>query len=176
PTRRSSDLSCRKKPSGGLLHLPGLFDHAHHVTFLHDEQVLAVELDLRAGPFAEQDMVADLHVERDQLAGLVAGARTDGDDFALLRLFLGSVRDDDAPCRLLLGVDTADQNPVMEWTEVHVVLLIKDKQSALRAASGAEHATLLASRARGFGCAIFGFQEPPEKILALSMAECQNRR
>ena len=39
-------------------------DHAHDVGFLHDQQVLAVELDLGAAPLAEQDAVADLDVER----------------------------------------------------------------------------------------------------------------
>src|SRR6478752_3276516 len=51
--------------------------HAHDVALLHDQEFLAVELDLGAGPFAEQHAVADLQVDRDQLTGLVAAARTD---------------------------------------------------------------------------------------------------
>ncbi len=72
------------------------FDDAHDIAFLHDQQVFAVDLDLGAGPFAEQDAVAGLDVERLDLAGIVARAGTYGDDFAFLRLFLGGVGNDDA--------------------------------------------------------------------------------
>ena len=44
--------------------------HAHDVALLHDQELLAVELDLGAGPFAEQHAVADLEVDRDQLAAV----------------------------------------------------------------------------------------------------------
>ena len=77
--------------------------HAHDVAFLHDQEILAVDLDLGAGPLAEQHAVAGLDVDRDQLAGFVAGAGADGDDFALLRLFLGGVGNDDAARGLFLG-------------------------------------------------------------------------
>src|SRR4051812_20203087 len=74
----------------------GLGDDAHHVGFLHDDEVFAIELHFGARPFAEQDAVADLDVDRDQLAGIVAAAGTDGDHFAFGRLFLSAVRNDDA--------------------------------------------------------------------------------
>ena len=70
---------------------------------LHDQEILAVDLDLGARPLAEQDAVAGLDVERDELAALVAGAGADGDDLALLRLLLGGVGNDDAALRLLLA-------------------------------------------------------------------------
>ena len=47
----------------------------------------AVDLDLGARPLAEQHPVADLDVDRDELAGLVAPAGADGDDLALARAF-----------------------------------------------------------------------------------------
>src|SRR6187402_538677 len=49
------------------------FDDAHDIRLLHDEEILAVELDLGAGPFAEQDAVALLDFERHDRALLVAG-------------------------------------------------------------------------------------------------------
>src|SRR6266849_10101596 len=70
--------------------------HAHDVALLHDQEVLAVELDLGARPLAEQHAVADLEVDRDQLAGFVTPARADRRDFALRGLFLGAVGNDDA--------------------------------------------------------------------------------
>src|SRR5712664_2380486 len=92
-------------------------EHAHDVGFLHDQQFLAVELDLGARPFAEQYAVADLEVDRDQLAGFVTAARTDSGDFALRGLFLGAVRNDNAALGLLFGVDTFDHDAVMQRTK-----------------------------------------------------------
>ena len=95
------------------------FDDAHDVRLLHDQEILAVELDLRAGPLAEQDAVAFLDVERHDRALLVAGARADGDDLALHRLFLGGVRNDDAALGLAFFLDTLDHDAVVKRTELH---------------------------------------------------------
>src|SRR5918998_3200690 len=86
----------------------GLLDHAHDVGLLHDEELLAVDADLRAGPLAEQDAVADLDVERLDLAVLVPRAGADGDDLAFLRLLLGGVGNDDAALGPLLGLNAPD--------------------------------------------------------------------
>src|SRR5918997_4316892 len=97
----------------------GLRHDAHDVRLLHDEEVLAIDAHFRAGPLAEEHAVAGLHVEGHDLAALVAGARADGDDLALLRLLLGGVRDDDATLGLLLRVNAADDNTVVQRTELH---------------------------------------------------------
>src|SRR3954453_14245200 len=56
-----------KGGSGGLtLERDHAFDDAHHIRFLHDDEVLAVDLDLCAGPLPEQDAIASLHVERNE--------------------------------------------------------------------------------------------------------------
>jgi hypothetical protein len=60
----------------------GLDQHPHDVAFLHDQVLDAVDLDLGSRPFAEQNPVPGLDVDRDELAALVAAARPDGDDFA----------------------------------------------------------------------------------------------
>src|SRR5712671_4037459 len=78
-------------------------EHAHDVALLHDQEVLAVELDLGARPFAEQHAVADLEVDWDQLAGFVTAARTDRGDFALRGLFF--------------GFDSLDHDTVMQRTK-----------------------------------------------------------
>src|SRR5215468_3356099 len=94
----SAGLMClRRLALGG-----GLFKHPHDVGFLHDQELLAVDLHLGARPFAEQHAVADLEIDGDELAGLVAAARADGDDLALGGLLLGGVGDDDAAGRLFL--------------------------------------------------------------------------
>jgi hypothetical protein len=96
-----------------------VIEHAHDVGFLHDHQLLAIELDLGARPFAEQHTVAAFDVERLTLAVLVAGAGADGDDLAFHRLFLCGVGDEDAAGSLRLWLDTTDQNAVLQWTQFH---------------------------------------------------------
>src|SRR3990172_8915844 len=106
-------MGWRVDRSGGLAAGDGLgLDDAHHVGFLHDQELLTVDLDLGAGPLAEQDAIAGLDVERDELAGLVAGTRPDGDDFAFLRLLLGGVGNDDPAGGLLLGLNPAYDHTV----------------------------------------------------------------
>src|SRR3954452_7983410 len=105
--------------SGGLGLGGALVEHAHDVAFLHDQQLVAVELDLGAGPLAEQHPVADLDAQRDQVALLVAGTRTDGQDLALHGLFLGGIGDDDAALGLLLLVDALDDDSIVQRPELH---------------------------------------------------------
>src|SRR6266705_7218293 len=118
PSRRRLRRLLRIRKSGwrlrGLLLGGGeIGENAHDVALLHDQQLFAVELDLGAGPFAEQHAVADLKVDRDQLAGFVTAARTDGGDFALRGLFLGTVGNDDDASYLLYAVDALAHNPVV---------------------------------------------------------------
>src|SRR5712675_1835026 len=98
-------------------------ENAHDVALLHDQQFLAVELDLGARPFAEQHPVADLEVDRDQFAVFVAAARADREDFTLRGLFLGTVRNDDAACGFVFGIDAFDHDAVVERTKFHAILL-----------------------------------------------------
>src|SRR3954466_3630184 len=94
-------------------------DDPEDVAFLHDDEVLTVNLDLGARPFAEQDLVARLDVRRSDLAVVGACAAADGNDFALLRLFLRRIGNDDPAGGLCLGLDPADENAVMKWPETH---------------------------------------------------------
>src|SRR5271168_1844572 len=96
----------RRQRASGRLFLCGActLDYAHDVGLFHDQKVLAIDLDLGAGPFAEQHPVARFEFEWDQLADLVTGTRPHGDDLALLRFFLGCVGNDDAAFRLVLAL------------------------------------------------------------------------
>src|SRR6478752_5977570 len=107
----------------GLLLGDRLLQHAHDVGLLHDQEILAVDLDLGAGPFAEQHAVANLEVDRNQLAGLVTATRTDRYDLALRGLFLGSVGNDDAASGFVFGIDAFEHDAVVERTELHAILL-----------------------------------------------------
>src|SRR3954471_22537552 len=94
-------------------------NNAQNIAFLHDDEVFTVDLHFGAGPFAEQDLVAGLDVQRRDLAVIGAGAGANGDDFAFLRLFLGRIGNDDPAGALLLGLDTADENTIMKRPESH---------------------------------------------------------
>src|SRR5829696_2911118 len=113
------ELVSAKGGSGRLLLGDRLLDDAHDVGFLHDQEILAVDPHLGAGPLAEQHAIARPDVERRQLAVLVAGARPDGHDFAFLRLLFGGIRNDDAALRLLIRLDAADDDTVMQRTKLH---------------------------------------------------------
>ncbi len=107
----------------GLLLGRRLVKHAHDVGLLHDQELLAVDLDLGPRPLAEQNAVADLDIDGDELAGLVTATGADGDDLALRGLYLGGVWNDDAAGRLLLGIDALDDDAVVKRTKLHGVLL-----------------------------------------------------
>src|SRR5205823_2969594 len=52
-------LSGRRELRGLLAGSGGLFENAHDVAFLHDQEIDAVDLDLGARPLAEQHALAD---------------------------------------------------------------------------------------------------------------------
>src|SRR5271157_2185507 len=81
---------------GGFLMLGGAFQNAEDFFLAHDQEVFAVNLDLGAGVLAKQDAVAFLHIEREGFAFVVGLAPAYRDHFALLRLVLGAVRDNDS--------------------------------------------------------------------------------
>src|ERR1700704_5115172 len=103
----------------GFLAGDRLIEHAHDVALLHDQVIDAVELDLGAGPFSEQDAVTRLQVDRYQVALIVAATGTDGDDLAFGGLLLGGVRNDDAACGLVFGIDALDHDAVVKRTKLH---------------------------------------------------------
>src|SRR5262249_17068062 len=77
--------------------------------------------------------------ERRHLAVLLDAALADADDFALLRLFLGRVRDDDAADFLLALFESLDEDSIVKWSEVrHTVLSLRSPtpRPRLRATMG----------------------------------------
>src|SRR5258705_1427803 len=108
----------------GLLFRDGqIGENAHDVAFLHDQQFLTIELDLVARPLAEQHAVANLKIDRNELAGFVAATWADRRDFALRGLLLGSIRNDDATSGFVFGIDASDHDAVVQRTEFHAILL-----------------------------------------------------
>src|SRR5216684_1828827 len=109
---------------GGELLLGVAFDDGQHVILLHDEVLLAIQLDLLARILAEQDPVARFDVEGDPLAVVVHLPVARGDDRALLRLLFGGVRDDDPADFLFAFVDALDNDAVVQRSDVHALFSV----------------------------------------------------
>jgi hypothetical protein len=77
---------------------------------------------ISARPLAEQDTIAGLHREGDDLALLVARTGADSDHLPFHRLFLGGVGDDDSACGLLLAVETMNHHAIMQWPEFQWIM------------------------------------------------------
>src|SRR5215831_9801895 len=108
-----------REGSGGFFRSSSFDQHPHQVAFLHDHVLDAVELNFGTRPLAEQHSVADLDVDRDELAALVATTRADGNDLPFLGFFLRGIRDYDAATALLFSFDPLDDDAIVKWTEFH---------------------------------------------------------
>src|SRR5271170_158362 len=95
------------------------FDDTHDVAFLHDDEILVVDLDLGARPLAEQHAVPDLYVEVVQFAVFAAGPRPVGEDLALHRLFPCGVGDDDAASALFFLLDATHEYAILQRSKCH---------------------------------------------------------
>src|SRR5438552_2446498 len=90
-------------------------DNSEDLFFADDHVLDIVDLDLGADVLPDKDTVARLDVKRNPLPVVVETARSDSDDLSLERLLFGRVGDDDAALRLLLGLDSLDQDTVVQW-------------------------------------------------------------
>src|SRR5438105_2392522 len=97
------------------------FDDAHDVFLAHHEELIALDLDGLARVLAEQDTVANLDVDRNQLALVILLALADGDDLALVGLLCGGVGNDDATRGLALFFDALDDHAVVQRTNFHAI-------------------------------------------------------
>src|SRR5581483_4225454 len=105
---------------GSLLLLGLARGDGQHVAAGEDQQVLAVDGDLGPAVLAVDHRVAHLHVEGDQLPGLLGPpAAAAGEDLAELGLRLGRVGNVDAADRRLLGLVGPDDDAIFEGLEVH---------------------------------------------------------
>src|SRR5471032_1608205 len=98
-----------------------LFDDGEEVFFAHHEQFVAIDLDGLAAVLAEQHAIAHLDVQSDEHTLVIALARADGQDFALIRLFSSGVGDDDARGGLGFLFQTLDDNTVVQRTKLHFI-------------------------------------------------------
>src|SRR5215211_3753718 len=115
---QSVSAACRLPPASSRKLKAGsrklLGDDAEDLFLAHDQVFVPFELDLLAGVLAEQDGVAFLDVERRDLAVLLDLTLADGDDLALLRLFLCRIGNDDPADLLLALFDSLHDHPIVQ--------------------------------------------------------------
>src|SRR5436190_3145360 len=96
-------------------------DDREDVLLADDEQLVAVDLELRAGVLRVQDLVAGLDVHGLALAVLEDLPRPGGDDQPLLGLLLRGIGQDDAALGHLLALGRLDHDAVTERAELRLV-------------------------------------------------------
>src|SRR5678815_2000916 len=113
------------------------FDDRQDFVFSHDEVFLTIDLDFLARIFAEQDHIACPNVEWDARAAVSDGAAAGGDHRAPLRLLFRGVRDDDPAALLFTCFVTANDDAIVERSDVHKSRLpTSDCESSPHAALG----------------------------------------
>src|SRR5256885_2290132 len=91
-----------------------LFDDCEQVVFLHHQQFVAMDLDGLAAVLAEQNAVADLHVQSDHFALVVLLAGAHCQHFALVGLLGGILGDHDARSRLGFVLEALHDHAIVQ--------------------------------------------------------------
>src|SRR5438477_3524302 len=99
----------------GLLPL----EHGHDVVLAHNDDLFVFDLYLSPAAFAEQDPVAHFEIRGASLAVLEDFPSADRNDLAEGGLLAGCIGDHDSPGRLALFRLAPDDDPVVQWTDVH---------------------------------------------------------
>jgi hypothetical protein len=73
------------------------------------------------GIFAEQNTVTDFHIHRKQLAVVTDFTVANGNNLALVRLFGGSIGNNDPGCGLGFSFQTLDDDAVAQGTNLHAL-------------------------------------------------------
>src|SRR5207245_1064921 len=108
----------------GALARAKLCEYGQNLVLAQDQDVLALEPDVRARVLPEQDLVAHLHIQGDLGAVVEDLAVADAEHLALLGLLLGRIGDDDPSLRGLLLLDAANDQTIVQRAYFHGVLLL----------------------------------------------------
>src|SRR5450432_3291475 len=96
-----------------------LVDHGKDVVLAQDQVLGAIDLDVIARVFAEEDLVAGLDLELAQRAVLLNLSIAHGDHHSLHRLLLGGVGDVQTAGGLALLLEALHENTIVEGTNLH---------------------------------------------------------
>src|SRR4029450_9357293 len=94
-------------------------DLREHVRLAQDQNIVGAELDLGAAVLPVDDLVAHGDFHRDDLPRGVAGARSDGEDAAALRLLLRGIGQDDAARGRLLLLECLEDQTIAQRLQIH---------------------------------------------------------
>jgi hypothetical protein len=96
-----------------------LADNAEDIILAHDQVAIAFDFDLGAAVLADEDFVALLDGELDELAVVITLSGAEGDNFAFLRFFLGGIRDDNAAFLHFRFFERLNEHAIPEGTNVN---------------------------------------------------------
>jgi hypothetical protein len=88
----------------------------HDVFLAHNKELFTINLNGRAGVLAEQNLVANFHVNWRNFAVFVFLAWANGEHFTLVWLLSGGIRDNDAGGGLPLFFKTLDDHTIVQGT------------------------------------------------------------
>src|ERR1700679_3754508 len=100
------------------------FHHSHNVLLAHHNKFIAVHFHFGSAVLAEEDLVADLDVERANFAVLQNLALTDSHDFAEDGLLGRRIGDDDAAWGLTLLFFALYDHTVVKGSNLHRTRLL----------------------------------------------------
>src|SRR6185436_4618089 len=95
------------------------FDDGHDVFFAHDQKIFAVDFHFRSAVLAEQNLVADFHIEGTDLAVFENLAFADRHDLSLNGLFGRAIGNDDTARGGAFLLETFHDDAVMKRTNLH---------------------------------------------------------
>src|SRR5690554_1349260 len=94
-------------------------DHREDIVLAKDEIFRATDLNLGATVFAEEDLIALLHIEGRHRSVFADAAIFDRLDHTLDGLLFGGIGDDDPTFRLELFFQTFDEHSIVQRTNLH---------------------------------------------------------
>src|SRR5579871_2980704 len=99
-------------------------DLRQNVALAQDLDILSFDLDVGPAVLAEQNLVADLDADPASLAAVQEAAGADRFHLPTLRLLLSGIRQNNSTRRRRLGAQRFDNNPVIQWFQLHADLLL----------------------------------------------------
>lgn len=98
-------------------------NYTKDIILAHNKKIFAVQLDFCTAIFGKQHTITDRQINGYPLARLVALPWSYGYNLAFGRFLFSRIGDDDATSGFFFSFQSLDQNPVIQWTNFHVLLL-----------------------------------------------------
>jgi len=95
-----------------------VFDNRKDVLLGQDQQVFIVELELSSGVLGEEHLIANLNVERNPIAIVIATSLTGRDDRAALRLLLRGIGKNDPAFGRFLTAKRLYDHSIAKWLQL----------------------------------------------------------